>query len=105
MAGVHLKVVEERLGHSTIAGTLDMYSHVTAGMQADAAATVADLMRSSVTNPAPTHESQAPDPHFRGADGGTRTSTRPVMARCGAFMKPLDPGDIRPMSTIAPHLS
>ena len=48
---IHPKVVQERLGHSTIAVTLDMYSHVIAGMQADAAATVADLMRSSVTNP------------------------------------------------------
>ena len=51
MVGIHPKVVQERLGHSTIAVTLDMYSHVVAGMQADAAATVADLMRSSVTNP------------------------------------------------------
>lgn len=51
MAGVHPKIVQERSGHSTIAVTHDMYSHVTAGMPADAAATVADLMRSSVTNP------------------------------------------------------
>ena len=50
-ARVHPKVVQERLGHSTISITLDVYSHVTAGMQADAAAIVADLMRSSVTNP------------------------------------------------------
>ncbi len=43
-AGVHPKVVQERLGHSTIAITLDTYSHVTAGMQADAAATVAEII-------------------------------------------------------------
>jgi integrase len=36
-AKVHLKVVQERLGHSTIATTLDIYSHVTASMQEDAA--------------------------------------------------------------------
>ncbi len=34
---VHPKVVQERLGHSTIAITLDIYSHVLEGMQEDAA--------------------------------------------------------------------
>jgi integrase len=37
-AGIHAKVVSERLGHSTIALTLDVYSHVLPGMQAEAAA-------------------------------------------------------------------
>ena len=41
-AGVHPKIVSERLGHSTIAITLDTYSHVVEGMDADAANTVAD---------------------------------------------------------------
>ncbi len=35
--GVHSKVVQERLGHSTIAVTLDTYSHVTPGLQEAAA--------------------------------------------------------------------
>ncbi|MBI4339977.1 MAG: site-specific integrase [Chloroflexi bacterium] len=35
--GVHPKVVQERLGHSTIAITLDVYSHVAPGLQAAAA--------------------------------------------------------------------
>lgn len=39
-AGVHPKVVQERLGHSSIAITLDLYSHVVPGMQEDAAARV-----------------------------------------------------------------
>lgn len=43
-AGVHPRVVQERLGHSTIGITLDTYSHVTAGMQEDAAATVAAML-------------------------------------------------------------
>jgi integrase len=43
-AKVHPKVVQERLGHSTIAITLDTYSHVLDGMQEDAAEIVdADL--------------------------------------------------------------
>jgi integrase len=35
--GVHPKVVQERLGHSTPAFTLDVYSHVLPGMQEEAA--------------------------------------------------------------------
>ena len=37
LAGVHPKVAQERLGHSTITTTLDLYSHVTETMQSDAA--------------------------------------------------------------------
>jgi integrase len=36
--GVHVKLVSERLGHSTIVLTLDTYSHVIPAMNADAAA-------------------------------------------------------------------
>jgi integrase len=43
-AGVHPKVVQERLGHATIGITLGTYSHVTAGMQRDAAEQVAGLI-------------------------------------------------------------
>ena len=43
-AGVPAKVVSERLGHSSIAITLDTYSHVAPGMQGEAAAVVADLV-------------------------------------------------------------
>ena len=39
--GVHPKVVQERLGHSGISVTLDVYSHVLPGMQEDAAALLA----------------------------------------------------------------
>lgn len=37
LAGVHPKIAQERLGHSTIVMTLDLYSHVTETMQSDAA--------------------------------------------------------------------
>lgn len=40
-AGVHPKVVSDRLGHSTITITLDIYSHVSPTLDADAANTVA----------------------------------------------------------------
>lgn len=35
--GVRGKIVQERLGHANIAMTLDLYFHVTANMQRDAA--------------------------------------------------------------------
>ncbi|HET7516605.1 MAG TPA: site-specific integrase [Actinomycetes bacterium] len=47
-AGIPAKVVSERLGHATIAITLDVYSHVIPGMDKDAAATVADLILTSM---------------------------------------------------------
>ena len=35
--GIHPKVVQERLGHSSIQITLDTYSHITPGLQKAAA--------------------------------------------------------------------
>jgi len=43
-AGVHPKVVQERLGHSSIAITLDTYSHAIPAMQEDAAQRAAALI-------------------------------------------------------------
>ncbi len=43
-AGVPAKVVSERLGHSTVAFTLQVYSHVLPGMQADAAERFAEAV-------------------------------------------------------------
>jgi integrase len=39
-SGVHVKVASEMLGHSTAVLTLDVYSHVLEGMQAEAVATM-----------------------------------------------------------------
>ncbi len=39
-AGVHPKIAQERLGHSTIVTTLDLYSHVSETMQTEAAAKI-----------------------------------------------------------------
>jgi integrase len=44
-SGVHPKVASERLGHSKVGITLDLYSHVLPNMQADAAALVDDSLR------------------------------------------------------------
>ena len=45
--GVHPKIVQERLGHSSIAITLDIYSHVLPSMQRDAAQRLDDLLAES----------------------------------------------------------
>ena len=39
-AGVHPKIAQERLGHSSISITIDRYSHVLPGMQEDAVAKI-----------------------------------------------------------------
>jgi hypothetical protein len=38
------KIVSERLGHATVAFTMQVYAHVIPGMQADAAAAFSDLV-------------------------------------------------------------
>jgi integrase len=43
-AGVHPLVVSERLGHSSVAFTLDVYSHSVPSLQEDAAQRVAQLV-------------------------------------------------------------
>ena len=42
--GVHPKIVSEMLGHSSIAITLDIYSHVIPGMQEAAATAMEDAL-------------------------------------------------------------
>jgi integrase len=46
--GVHPKVAQERLGHSTVGITLDLYSHILPGMQEDAAAKVDTTIRAAI---------------------------------------------------------
>ena len=47
-SGVHPKVASERLGHSRVGITLDLYSHVLPGMQEDAAARVDEALRAAL---------------------------------------------------------
>jgi integrase len=46
-AGISAKVISERLGHASVAFTLQTYGHVIPGMDRDAAATVAELILTS----------------------------------------------------------
>lgn len=47
-AGVPTKIVSERLGHATPEFTMRMYQHALPGMQAEAAAKIADLVATAV---------------------------------------------------------
>ena len=48
MQGIHPKIAQERLGHSTITTTLDLYSHVTDTMQNDAVEKLDTAFRSAI---------------------------------------------------------
>jgi integrase len=47
-SNVHPKIVQERLGHSSISVTMDIYSHLMPIMQSQAAATVDGVMRAAI---------------------------------------------------------
>ena len=44
-AGVHPKIASERLGHSSIAVTMDIYSHALPGLQEEAAQRIDAALR------------------------------------------------------------
>jgi integrase len=50
-AGVHPKIAQKRLGHSTVSITLDTYSHVLPGMQDDAVAKVDAAIQAALNKP------------------------------------------------------
>jgi hypothetical protein len=50
-AGIHPKVVSERLGHATVSITLDTYSHAIRAMQEEAATRLADLVFAAKKTP------------------------------------------------------
>jgi hypothetical protein len=47
-AGVHPKIVQEHLGHGSIILTLDLYSHVTGGLQETAAQRFEEMLNPQV---------------------------------------------------------
>jgi len=50
-AGIHPKIVQERLGHSNVGITIDKYSHVLPGMQEDAVAKVDAALQAAMNKP------------------------------------------------------
>jgi integrase len=61
LAGEHIKVVSERLGHSTTRQTLDIYSHVLPGMQERAAGKLDALFRAMKEPPKDAPQQSAKD--------------------------------------------
>ena len=47
-SNVHPNIVQERLGHSSIAITMDIYSHLMPNMQGEAAAAVDVALRAAI---------------------------------------------------------
>jgi integrase len=59
-AGVPVKVVSERLGHANVAFTMSVYQHVLPGMQAEAAATFAELLFDDGNGDKADHDAESP---------------------------------------------
>lgn len=51
--GIHPKIVSEMLGHSSVAITLDIYSHVTPGLQEAAAKSLDSVLPAGVRGALP----------------------------------------------------
>jgi integrase len=47
VAGVHPKLVQERMGHTTIVMTMDIYSHVLPSMQREVAEKIDEMLKQS----------------------------------------------------------
>ena len=47
-SNIHPKIVQERLGHSSIAITMDIYCHLMPNMQGEAAAAVDGVLRAAI---------------------------------------------------------
>ncbi len=60
-AGVNPKIVSERIGHASLAFTLQTYTHRSEGRDRDAAAAVASLFVPKPTEPADHREDQVED--------------------------------------------
>lgn len=63
-AGIHPKIVQTILGHSTIAITLDIYSHVLPGLYNEAADIIESMVndiKNEVPKRCPSEQESAPD--------------------------------------------
>jgi len=50
LRGAKLKVISEALGHSSVAFTMDVYSHIIEGMQSDAMALLDEVLPAAVND-------------------------------------------------------
>ena len=91
-AGVHPKIVQERLGHGSIAVTLDIYSHVVSGLQEVAAQRFEGMLnkgalkslsdtRFIVTDPSKCRQYVGKKPGLEREPRRTRTSNRLIKSQ------------------------
>ena len=66
-AGVHPKIAQERLGHSSVGITLDLYSQVLPGMQEDAVAKVDAALQAAINKRETSASKTLTKPDFRGS--------------------------------------
>jgi len=71
VTGVNPKIVSERIGHASLAFTLQTYTHRSEGRDRDAAATVAALFVPSQSEAMNDREDQAKEQVQEAGDGGT----------------------------------
>jgi integrase len=73
MAGVHPKIVSEMLGHSTVAFTLDVYSHVIKGLGQAAVRRLDEVLQPELAETQNVSKMLATDADTDTASGGIRT--------------------------------
>ncbi len=82
LLGVHPKIVSEMLGHSSVAFTLDVYSHVVGGWQKAAIKRLDEMLKPEMTENQDVGKMSAGDGETYGASGRSRTDDQ-------RFTKPL----------------
>jgi len=82
IAGVHPKIVSEMLGHSSVAFTLDVYSHVVGGLQKKAMEQLDQMLLPELPESQDVGKMSATDPQTDTASGQIRTDDQ-------RFTKPL----------------
>jgi len=82
MSGIHPKVVQERLGHTSVAFTLDVYSHCVPDLQDAAAKRLDEILQSKLRQIEDVGKMSATDDEIDTASGESRTHDR-------RFTKPL----------------
>jgi integrase len=82
ITGVHPKIVSEMLGHSSVAFTLDVYSHVVGGLQKKAMEQLDQMLKPELTESQDVGKMSAIEPQTDTASGQIRTVDR-------RFTKPL----------------
>jgi len=93
LKGVRPKVISEALGHSSVAFTMDTYSHIIEGMQSDAMALLDEVLpagvnRNSVANLSPTLGDLASGRGVRVVEGGGLENRCPVFRAVGSNPTP-----------------